>query len=79
MIAVEDNTALLVIVNTAEVAPAGIVTDAGTETSVGSDAEKDTIAPPAGAGDGRITEFPTEAFAPMMVVGDSTTVNEAAD
>ncbi len=69
-----DETPLTEILNGAETAPAGTVTDAGTEASEGAELERLTTAPPAGAGEGRTTWLATEFATPTIVVGTSSTV-----
>ena len=63
---------MVVIVNLADVAPAGTVTVAGTN----ADADElcsVTIAPPAGAGPFRVTVFAVVVVPPAVDVGDRMT------
>ena len=59
----------VVMVNDAEVAPAGTVTDAGTVAD-GSLLDNEITAPPAGAGPFNVT-VPVELAPPVAVVGDT--------
>ena len=71
-------TGATVIENGAEVAPAGIVMEAGTAAKAGAELNKATAAPPAGAGAARITAFDTIVPAPAMAEGASVTVSACA-
>jgi hypothetical protein len=73
---VREETAFAEIGNVAEVPPAGTVTVAATEAAAGFELASDTTAPPAGAGESRITRFPTEVPVPTIVDGPSVTVSE---
>jgi hypothetical protein len=65
-----------VAVNFAEVAPAAIVTFAGTLS--GPELLKTTTAPPAGAGPVNVTLLAADAFPPTMELGDSVTAERVA-
>ena len=65
---VDAATALVVTVKVALAFPAGIVTLSGTEAIAGVLLERETTAPPLGAGPLSVT-VPVEAFAPVMLVG----------
>lgn len=71
LIAVVDDPVFVVIVNEADVEPAGIVTDDGTVAD-GSLLDNETTAPPAGAGPFNVT-VPVELAPFVAVVGDTET------
>ncbi len=62
-------TAWVEIVKVAPVAPAGIVTDVGTEAAVGSALESLTTQPPAGAAAGKLI-VPVAELPPLTEVGE---------
>src|SRR5687768_681906 len=65
-----EETGLVVTVKVAEDAPWATVTLAGTDATAGSELERFTGVPPAGAGRSRTT-VPVEVFEPVTVVGAS--------
>ena len=65
---VEKSTMFVFTGKVALVAPAGTVTLAGTEATDGLLLERETTAPPLGAGPFRVT-VPVEGFPPVTVVG----------
>jgi hypothetical protein len=71
-----EDTVDVEIVNAALVAPAGIVTVAGTDAA-GSLLDSATVAPPAGAGAVRVTN-PLEELPPCTAVGFTDTESRAA-
>lgn len=74
----EAGTAFAVIGNVADVAPAGTVTDAGTEATELFELESPTTAPPVGAGAFRITRFAFDVTLPRLVLGESVTESAPA-
>jgi hypothetical protein len=67
---VEDATAVVVIVNLADVVPAGIVTLAGTDAA-GDELWSVTTASPAGAGAFNVTVFKVVLMPATVDMGDS--------
>jgi len=76
--AVDAETALVVTVNAALVAPAAIVTLAGTLATVVLLLESATCAPPAGAGPLSVT-IPVDEFPPTTIVGFSVSVESETE
>jgi hypothetical protein len=70
--AVEDATADVEIVKAPELAPAGMVSVAGTDAAPEL-LESETTTPPAGAGESSVTTFPARAFPPVTLVAPSET------
>jgi len=62
-----DTTGVVVMLNVAEVCPAGMVTDAGTWAAALLELRV-TVVPPAGAGPVRVT-VPVELVPPVTVLG----------
>ena len=62
------------IENVPDAAPAGIVIEAGTEATAGTELDNDIVAPPVGAGASKMTVFATVVPPPTTLVGDKVTV-----
>ena len=73
MTVVDEATALVVALNVALVAPAGMVTLLGTEATAELLLERETVAPPVGAGPFKVA-VPVAGVAPVTLVG--LTANE---
>ena len=71
MAAVEKGTAFAAIGKVAEVAPAGTVTDPGTDATALFELKSPTTAPPGGAGASRMTRLAIDVTLPSVVLGAS--------